>query len=645
MAYVWSKMSKDVTVTFPVSTLPKDEDFYQFQYLKGDNQVAGASVPFQLRSPGRGQSQEICGVREEDDLLVVQTPQTSLQDKYSSLLDLSEKLTDELNKKNESFIVLEQRHQSLLDNNLRLQQMEDDLKQLVGDKVQLEETLTQTSETLSKTESVLSASTHQLKEVEKALELKIAQVVGLQQDLEKSDSKCGALTSDVGHLREERDKLAAMLEVEIKSRELLMTEKQELVDRLEDVSNMLNAAAKSKDLAVGEIRTQIQQQDKLRQEIANIKQEKGNLEAELYSVKQQLALFTENEEDNYVVKTVLSSMGEKLEARERELKQKNEEISLLKQLEASKESLVIHEKCLEDADSRATMLEKQNKELMKQNEELNVKIEKIESENKELKARLDSGATHYKKLAAEKNALMKERKIEGKSDEVYLAKIASLERKIQELSRQEDTGRSQELHLSEVSRAVSSREGEGSSVGSLDSVSTSSNTAMDSIQIQEAVQTLRPPQFPQLPPRVPRVPMPSAFQPSLFQPFPPAPGVEHQPSLQTTGVLPRPLQPENVGPTSLASVTSGTSIPELTPRAPAPYSFSQPSLVSHCPICQVEFGNENLEEVQRHVNRHMDESCRECPVCSEKFELTVPQDQYEAHVQEHFQDQVRGPGT
>ena len=51
-------MSKEVTVTFPVSTLPKEEDFYQFQYLKGDNQVAGASVPFQLRSPGSRKRQE-----------------------------------------------------------------------------------------------------------------------------------------------------------------------------------------------------------------------------------------------------------------------------------------------------------------------------------------------------------------------------------------------------------------------------------------------------------------------------------------------------------------------------------------------------------------------------------------------------------
>ena len=59
--------------------------------------------------------QAVCGVTEEDDLLVVETSQTSLQQKYSSLLDLSEKLTEELNKKNESFIVLEQRHMSLLE--------------------------------------------------------------------------------------------------------------------------------------------------------------------------------------------------------------------------------------------------------------------------------------------------------------------------------------------------------------------------------------------------------------------------------------------------------------------------------------------------------------------------------------------------
>ena len=151
VAYVWTKVSeeKTLTVKFSVSVLPKEEDFYQFQYLKGDNQVAGASVPFQLRLPGKSH-QEVTGVKEEDDLLVVQTPQTSLQEKYTSLLDLSEKLTEELNKKNESFIVLEQRNQSLVETSTKVKEMESDLSTLIRDKILLEQTLTQTTETLTR---------------------------------------------------------------------------------------------------------------------------------------------------------------------------------------------------------------------------------------------------------------------------------------------------------------------------------------------------------------------------------------------------------------------------------------------------------------------------------------------------------------
>ena len=312
------------------------------------------------------------------------------------------------------------------------------------------------------------------------------------------------------------------------------------------------------------------------------------------------------------------------------MKEKNEEISLLKQLETSQESIAIHEKCLEDADKRAAEMEKQNRELISDNEELKKKVEKVENEKKELKARLESGAMHYKKLAAEKNALMREMKTDGKSDEVYLSKIDSLESKVQQLSLQLDEARrSQELHLSQLSKAVSStREGEMSlGAESLESVSTNSNTAMDSVQINQALLTSQTP-----PPQEPRVPMPSAFQPSLFQPFPPGSG---------SGVLPSPLQPENVGPSTLSSTLSSiSSVPELTPRAPAPYSFSQPSFVSHCPLCQMEFTTESLLQIQEHVNRHIDESYHECPVCNMKFDMEVPQSQFEDHVQEHFRDQV-----
>ena len=92
-------------------------------------------------------------------MMVIQTPQTSLQNKYSSLLD-------ELTKKNESFIVLEQKNQTLLESTVKCKEMEEDLKILVRDKIQLEQTLTQTTETLNRSESLLKVTTDKLENVE-----------------------------------------------------------------------------------------------------------------------------------------------------------------------------------------------------------------------------------------------------------------------------------------------------------------------------------------------------------------------------------------------------------------------------------------------------------------------------------------------
>ena len=68
----------------------------------------------------------------------------------------------------------------------------------------------------------------------------------------------------VEKLSQERDSLARMLDLEIKSREALLKEKQELVERLENTNSMLVVATNSKDLAVSEIRALIEQQDGLR---------------------------------------------------------------------------------------------------------------------------------------------------------------------------------------------------------------------------------------------------------------------------------------------------------------------------------------------------------------------------------------------
>lgn len=634
VAYVWTNVSEDKTLSakFSVSVLPKEEDFYQFQYLKGDNQVVGASVPFQLRLPGKSH-QEVTGVKEEDDLLVVQTSQTSLQEKYTSLLDLSEKLTEELNKKNESFIILEQNNQSLVETSTKVQEMESDLSSLTRDKIQLEQTLTQTTETLTRSESLLDTTTEKLMSVEKSLKEKVDIITELEVKLGSIELKNVAVTEDVRIVTKERDSLAAMLEQEIAARENLLKEKQELVNRLEDTNNMLAAAATSKDLAVAEIRAQIEAQDRMRVELAKFREEAGHAEAELVLVKQQLARFTGDSEDAHVVTAVLSSLGEKLEEKERELKKKNEEISLLKQLEESKNHIEIHEKCLEDADTRAETLEKTNRNIVREKEELKKQNMALIKANAELTARLEAGATHFRKLAAEKQTLEKKT---PPNAEIYITKIDSLEAKISQLSEELRQARTaQDIQLSEIKCAVSSQVSSsgGSSFGeremSLDMVSdTGSN--MDSVKINRAIDSGL--QVTDEATRdVPRVKMPTA---SLFRPL----GLHNG----AGAALPSPLIPEVVAPASV--------IPELTPRLPAPYSSGpqtrhEVKTILNCPLCEATFPQDSLEQLQAHVNNHIDTDTRSCPMCEARFGVEAPQSEYEAHVQDHFRDQslsIRG---
>ena len=86
--------------------------------LRGDNGVAGASIPFQLRlEPGERALQEELG---------------GLETKYTSLLHHSETLQKELETKQQSFVVLEQQHMSMRKEAEKKVQMEADLAELVA---------------------------------------------------------------------------------------------------------------------------------------------------------------------------------------------------------------------------------------------------------------------------------------------------------------------------------------------------------------------------------------------------------------------------------------------------------------------------------------------------------------------------------
>merc|ERR1711962_1364382 len=140
--------------------------------------------------------------------------------------------------------------------------------------------------------------------------------------------------------------------------------------------------------------------------------------------------------------------------------------------------------------------------------------ERLEVEGQELRARLEAGAKHYRKLAVAKEKLEKQ---QGEGE-----RVAALEEQVRHLREELKVSRAaQEMQLCSLSRQVSrcsSLGATGLNNDSPDFPSLSSEGNMDSAKIGEALSS-------------------SSHKPSLFQPFPLPPS-----SLQSsTPSLPPPL--------------------------------------------------------------------------------------------------------
>ena len=66
LAVRWVHEAKENCLVFNAADIPKDEDFYQFQYLRTENgqeQAIGASIPFQIQIP---KNDELCTVEDDE---------------------------------------------------------------------------------------------------------------------------------------------------------------------------------------------------------------------------------------------------------------------------------------------------------------------------------------------------------------------------------------------------------------------------------------------------------------------------------------------------------------------------------------------------------------------------------------------------
>ena len=286
---------------------------------------------------------------------------------------------------------------------------------------------------------------------------------------------------------------------------------------------------------------------------------------------------------------VLSSLGAKLEAKEAEVIQKNDEIEILKEETKSIPDILT--------------LIRENSTYIEENKTLKQRLSQLEKEKSDLVKRLEADAAHHKKLAAEKQTWEKAKLAQGEAtDDNCVAKIESLESKIVQLSKElRDARTSQDMQLSQISKAVSivSMCASERDIDSLDS-SISGLSNMDSVKIGNALQGTQ------------------SDLPSLFQPFPPS--LEAPETSTPATSLPPPL-PVNADPT----------VPEMQPRTPAPYSSSGPSsgagpvedpkrsVSLECPLCNESFPDHSEEQLQQHVDVHL-EQVVECSICGKTYD-------------------------
>ena len=229
------------TVTFTMDNVPKEEDFYQFQYLRDEKtpEVLGASVPFQLKAKKEKsasvyeqkdeQETQTEGAQDASDHLVHLTTENQRLEQSlnkatgdcARLLQLSENLTDQLEGKSLSFIELEK---SLQFEKQNYQQLKTDVAFLVQEKIILEQRFEKNNEELKK----------------------------LRQEVDDLYGKCQVKDRENALLKEERDQVSA---------------------KLEDAKAIIAAVTDSKLMAIKLLNEQAAKEQALKREIEELKAE------------------------------------------------------------------------------------------------------------------------------------------------------------------------------------------------------------------------------------------------------------------------------------------------------------------------------------------------------------------------------------
>ena len=394
---------------------------------------------------------------------------------------------------------------------------------------------------------------------------------------------CEELSENNTRLKVKEDSLDKLMEKDEDEKVKLFTENAEILVKLENLGKHCNDAVRSKDLAVDELRTLIQQEDRFRQKLAELREENGNVEAELMAVKQEMVQIKQKSNNGD-----FKNFEDKMKG-------------LLTNLD-------VHQRFLREANEYVVELEENKMELIEENTKMKLKLKEMQIIQRSMKKAVEM--LEMDKIAFENRLNSNKAECHEDFDKSFSVEeqVEVLNEELMEKLRKVSEEKPQKKIRCDSQAVDKFPETYQLSVSAEQTPSL--NIEAETVHVENGNTTSGDPQ--------PNLPQDLHDQcqstvASLFKDFIPPP-------------LVCPIQ----------SSSSPAAVIPLPP--PSPLTSSSAIFYLECPLCDVSYPDNQVTELVIHVEQHMN-NMPECPVCNMMFDKK-DQELFQDHVQFHFQPQV-----
>ncbi|XP_063237478.1 calcium-binding and coiled-coil domain-containing protein 1-like isoform X2 [Bacillus rossius redtenbacheri] len=377
-------------VLFKASSMPKDDQIYQFCYMTAGDEMRGASGPFQFHQP---YDNDLCTVEEQDGLVIVRSRSSVAEERLREAQQTSLTLQKE---KSEVEGQLQQFTKMLA---LKNKEKDDVLSRLSAVAAEKQE--------LAKRLDECAHLERHMERLQKELQALDAEKMEMQAKLQKAEAQIQALTASLESLTSVSQQLreAARGALEL----------GQLRGKLEDQQYTINVLTSSKEMITNELRLEINANEKHQSLIKTLTDEKKELEEKIGAFEKRiiesdrlvgealqieqtsLAELNKLREENVSLKELLEQLARDSQ---REVKFAKE----VEQLKAAKEALQL---ALEELQQR---MEQEKREHAKETSSLKELLGQLAKDGQ----REASLTQELEQLRAEKQALQREKSEQAK---------------------------------------------------------------------------------------------------------------------------------------------------------------------------------------------------------------------------------------